>query len=130
VLGIDSQKTDNPIPSSLDISEMLDRFFDDAPLVTLEIRRRIALSVAAYAYEFSDTPIMSDEEYDEISKLIDPNRETSYGNRDNTDIDKYFSEYYTPYSGQWIHNHPDIEGIKYLYNTHYKGKRKTFSKLL
>jgi hypothetical protein len=130
VLGIDSQKIVNSIPSFLDISEMLDQFFDDTPSVELEVRRRIALAIAAYAYEFSDTPIMSDEEYDEISKLIDPNRETSYGNRDNTDIDKYFSEYYTPYSGQWVHNHPAIEDIKYLYNTHYKGKRKNFSKLL
>jgi hypothetical protein len=111
---------------------MLDQFFDDTSprSVSLEIRRRIALSVAAYAYEFSDNPIISDDEYDELSKLINPNMSTSYGERDNSVIDAYFSRHFTEYSGQWIHRHPDIDGIKHIYERHYEGKRNSFAKLL
>ena len=114
---------------------MLDQFFDDAAStspssVSLEIRRRIALSVAAYAYEFSDNPIISDDEYDELSKLINPNMITCYGERDNSVIDAYFSSHFTEYSGQWIRRHPDLDGIKHIYERHYEGKRKSFTKLL
>ena len=32
--------------------------------INQEIRNRIRLSVAAYAYEYKDDPIMSDDEFD------------------------------------------------------------------
>lgn len=36
-----------------------------------ETRNRIKLSVAAYAYEFKDNPIMSDADFDELASKID-----------------------------------------------------------
>ena len=36
--------------------------------VNQEIRNRIRLSVAAYAYEYKDDPIMSDDDFDKLAK--------------------------------------------------------------
>ena len=41
-----------------------------------EIRNRIILSVAAYAYEFKGDSIMSDHEFDELSLKINPKEKT------------------------------------------------------
>ena len=41
-------------------------------MINQEIRNRIKLSVAAYAYEFVGDSIMSDHEYDELSRKINP----------------------------------------------------------
>ena len=44
-----------------------------------EIRNRIKLSVAAYAYEFLGDSIMTDHQYDELSLEINPKEETVQG---------------------------------------------------
>ena len=54
-------------------------------MINQEIRNRIKLSVAAYAYEFVGDSIMSDHEYDELSRKINPNEETG-----NDMMDKFF----------------------------------------
>ena len=41
-------------------------------MINQEIRNRIKLSVAAYAYEFEGDSIMTDHEYDELSLKINP----------------------------------------------------------
>lgn len=80
-----------------------------------EISNRIKISVAAYAYEFEDDSIMSDGDFDALALKIDP--KVSTGNKK---MDRFFKETFSPHTGQWIHKHPEIEGIKRIYLKHYK----------
>ena len=45
-------------------------------MINQEIRNRIRLSVAAYAYEFMNDSIMSDHDYDQLSLQINPQEKT------------------------------------------------------
>ena len=45
-------------------------------MINQETRNRIKVSVAAYAYEYLDTSIMSDSEYDALSQQIDIKKKT------------------------------------------------------
>jgi len=83
--------------------------------INQEIRNRIRLSVAAYAYEYDDNSIMSDAEFDELSKKINPFEKTG-----NKLMDNFFKEHFHPDTGMWIRNHPDINGIKRIYKEFYK----------
>jgi len=83
-----------------------------------EIRNRILLSVAAYAYEYEDTSIITDADYDTLAKKIDPNMETG-----NAMLDIFFREEYTPDSGMWVHKHPQKDRLKKIYGMVYKGER-------
>ena len=82
-----------------------------------EIKNRIVLSVAAYAYEFVGDSIMSDHEFDDLSLKINPNQETG-----NVLLDKFFKNHFEPHTGMWIRIHPEIGKLKYLYETYYKKK--------
>ena len=79
-----------------------------------EIRRRIMLSVAAYAYEIKSETIMSDAEFDKQCSLIDINEKT--GNRK---LDSFFKKHFDPSTGQWIHKHPELRKIQWIYETFY-----------
>lgn len=78
-------------------------------LVEIERRRRIQVAVWAYAYELMDEPLVSDERYDQVALLINPAISTGHK------LDSFYRTEFTPYTGQWIHNHPDLAGIKRLY---------------
>ena len=80
-----------------------------------QIRLRIRLSVAAYAYEICNDSIMSDSEFDRQCLLIDPSIETG-----NAKLDKFFKEEFDPSTGQWIHKHPELNGIVRIYKNYYK----------
>jgi hypothetical protein len=80
----------------------------------IEVWRRIKLSVAAYAYEIRNESIMSDSEFDEMCKVINPLTKTG-----NKVMDKFFKEKFDASTGQWIHKHPELSKIKYLYETYY-----------
>lgn len=80
-----------------------------------EIRNRIKLSVAAYAYEYLGDTIMSDHEFDELSLQINPNEKTG-----NDLMDKFFKNHFEPHTGMWIRAHPEINKLDYLYKTYYK----------
>ena len=84
-----------------------------------EIRNRILLSVAAYAYEFEDHSIISDAEFDELSKRINPQHKTG-----NTMLDIFFTEEFSPDTGMWIRKHPEIFKLKHIYDTVYKGEQQ------
>ncbi len=84
-----------------------------------EIRNRILLSVAAYAYEFEDTSIISDAEFDELSKRINPQHKTG-----NTMLDIFFAEEFSADTGMWIRKHPEILKLKHIYDTVYKGEQQ------
>ena len=84
-------------------------------MINQEIRNRIRLSVAAYAYEFKGDSIMSDHEYDELSRKINPNEKTG-----NDVMDKFFKTQFQPDTGMWIRWHPEVKKLDYLYNKFYK----------
>ena len=80
-----------------------------------EIRNRIKLSIAAYAYEFLGESIMTDHEYDQLSLKINPNEKTG-----NDMMDKFFKIHFQPDTGMWIRAHPEINKLDYLYKKYYK----------
>jgi hypothetical protein len=80
----------------------------------MQRRLRIRLSVAALAYEFYNTSIMSDSEFDEMSQGIIPRIETG-----NKKLDNFFKNHFVPYSGNWIAKHPEIEKIKEIFQKYH-----------
>jgi len=84
-------------------------------MICKETRNRIRLSVAAYAYEMLDVSVMSDTEFDSLSKSLDPSFSTG-----NKVMDDFFSREFNADTGVWIHKHPDLKGIKSLYERYYK----------
>lgn len=100
----------------------LDAFLEPDPpgkgwgsIQELERWRRIRASVAAYAYEYHSHSFITDAEYDELCKQIDTSVLTG-----NAKLDKFFREAFDASTGQWIHKHPDLKGIKRLYEKYYK----------
>ena len=87
-------------------------------MINQEIRNRIKLSVAAYAYEFVGDSIMSDHEYDKLSRKINPNEETG-----NDMMDKFFKTQFQPDTGMWIRVHPELGKLDYIYTTYFKDKK-------
>jgi hypothetical protein len=80
-----------------------------------ETRNRIKLSVAAYAYEIKDNPIMSDADFDELASKIDTSVSTT-----NPRLDYFFAKNFQSDTGMWIHKHPELSKIEYLYERYYK----------
>ena len=86
--------------------------------INQEIRNRIRLSVAAYAYEIKNEEIMSDKEFDSLALKIKPQEKT--GNRK---LDNFFKKHFQPDTGMWIRIHPDLNGIAHIYELYYKKKK-------
>lgn len=82
--------------------------------VNPEIRNRIRIAVAAYAYEVLDAPIMSDAEFDRLALQIDPQKDTG-----EPELDAFFFCDFDPSTGVWVHQHPDLAGIARLYEAYY-----------
>jgi hypothetical protein len=76
-------------------------------MINEEIRNRIQVAAAAYAYEVMNDPIMSDADYDALALKIRPEVKTG-----NDVLDNFFATKYDPNTGSWVHQHPDIEGLK------------------
>lgn len=94
----------------------LDQFFvqevDESPYsdrVSEETRRRIRVSVAAYAYEILGESIMSDGEFDDLCKQIDLSIATR-----RPDLDEWFRTNFEPHTGMWIHTHPEKSRLHQL----------------
>ena len=85
--------------------------------VNQEIRNRIRLSVAAYAYEYKDDPIMSDDDFDKLAKKINPEEKT--GNRK---LDNFFKKEFATDTGMWIHKHPERNKLEQIYLNYFKKK--------
>jgi hypothetical protein len=73
----------------------------------IERRNRIRISCYAYAYEVLADPIATDAEYDKLARLINTKTKTGHAK-----LDKFFKVHYTPYSGAWIHRHPELGKLK------------------
>lgn len=82
--------------------------------IELEVRRRIRVSIAAYAYEMLDRPIMSDTEFDKLAQSIRPKVGTCHPL-----LDEFFVTRFSPMTGMWIHDHPELARIKSLCQVHY-----------
>lgn len=85
----------------------LEQFFEEKEslynfVVDVETRKRIRLSVAAYAYECMGTTIMSDAEFDALAYSIDLKIDTR-----RPDLDAWFRENFKPHTGMWVNNHPE-----------------------
>lgn len=83
-------------------------------MINEEIKNRIRISVAAYAYEYKDDPVMSDAEFDSLSQKINPNEKT--GNRK---LDNFFKKHFQPDTGMWIRHHPEKNKLDYIYRNYY-----------
>lgn len=83
--------------------------------VEIERHRRIRMAVAAYAYEFLDRPIISDSEFDEECRKIDPSVDTG-----RPELDYFFRTEFHPDTGSWIHKHPELEKVAQTYERWYK----------
>ena len=84
-------------------------------MINQEIRNRILVSVAAYAYEYLNAPIMSDSEFDALAQQIDLTQDTG-----NKKLDDFFKNNFIADTGLWIHKHPEKSKLKYLYEEYYR----------
>ena len=83
----------------------IEDFFKDDPYsdgICKETRNRIKVSLAAYSYEVLSQPIMTDADYDALAKSINLDIDTR-----RPDLDKWFRRNFEPYTGSWIHGHPE-----------------------
>lgn len=78
--------------------------------VEIERRNRIILSIAAYSYEFESESLISDADYDELSRRIRPEIKTG-----NKKLDAFFQKHFTSHTGMWIHKHPEFDKLKRKY---------------
>lgn len=86
--------------------------------VEREVRRRIRCAVATYAYEIADNPIMTDAEWDRLAQEINPKLGTCHPL-----LDEFFVVHFSPMTGMWIHQHPELDGIRTIYERfHGSGK--------
>lgn len=75
--------------------------------LSVEIRRRINVAVWAYAYEIENDPLVDDATFDREALLVRPEITTDYPL-----LDRFFQTEFAPYTGQWVHRHPDKPGLK------------------
>ena len=77
----------------------------------IETRRRIRLSVWAYAYEYRAHSIVPDHTFDFESYCVDLRIDT-----DRLDLDYWFRAEFEPATGMWIRKHPELEKVGQLYD--------------
>ena len=75
--------------------------------VEVERRRRILLSVAAAAYDFNNYSLMSDADFDTLARQSDKAILTGR-------FDDFWQHEFDASTGQWIHHHPDLAGVRKL----------------
>lgn len=81
-----------------------------------EIRHaRIKIAVMAYAYEIADDALVSDEEYDKLAYSLDTKTSTGFKL-----LDDFFKNEFTPDTGMWIHNHPELDKIAAIYKKYHE----------
>lgn len=75
-----------------------------------EIRNRIRVSLAAYAYEMLNESWITDQEFDLLAQSINPTIATG-----NELLDTFFRDHFSADTGMWIYQHPELEKLKQLY---------------
>lgn len=76
----------------------------------VERRNRILVALWAYSYEFESVSLVSDAEFD--SKCLEINLGVDTSNKL---LDNYFREEFSPYTGQWVRKHPELDKLKQLF---------------
>jgi hypothetical protein len=89
--------------------------------VEIEVRKRIGIAVAAYAYEIANTPIMTDDQFDWAAEQINRRMGTCH-----PILDEFFATQFSPMTGMWIHQHPELDGIKRTFTHYYSALRGHF----
>ena len=90
----------------------------------IERRRRIQVSVATYAYEIVDKPIMPDRVWDSLAQRINKTRGTGHPL-----LDEFFATEFSPMTGMWIHHHPELAGIERIYSRYWDLTRNHYEAL-
>lgn len=90
--------------------------------VEREIHVRIKVSIYAYAYEFDNTSLVPDAHFDALAGCVRPQLATG-----DAQLDEFFRSEFSPSTGMWIHQHPQLEKIKHLYEQHYMNRFKGIS---
>ena len=78
--------------------------------VCQETRRRVRLTVWAYAYEIEQDPLVGDDEWDRECLLVDLSVSTA-----RPDLDEWWRANFSPDTGMWIHLHPEKHLAAHLY---------------
>lgn len=80
--------------------------------VETERRNRIRLSLGAYQYELAplSEPYMSDAEWDVLALKINHDMPTGH-----VVVDDFFKHWVTTDTGQWIHEHPELDKLIVLH---------------
>lgn len=86
---------------------MIDLFYHRTR-IEIERWRRIKLTVWAYAYEIANNPIATDEQFDRLAAQIDTTIITGR-------LDDWWRQNFQPYTGMWIHNHPEKHLARRIY---------------
>ena len=73
----------------------------------METRRRIRLSLWAYAYEFENASIVDDATFDAECRLVNLDASTA-----RQDMDDWWRKNFDPSSGMWIRSHPELGKLK------------------
>ena len=89
----------------------------------IEVRRRISVCVAAYAYEIANKPIMSDLDWDQLAQRVDRSMGTGHPL-----LDEFFVTQFSPMTAMWIHNHPELGGIKRIFDRYFAACGSQFGK--
>lgn len=87
---------------------MIDLFTWGNP-VEIERKRRIRLTLWAYAYEVAGSSIVSDSQFDAEALLSDTSIDTGH-------IDDWWRSCFSPHTGMWIHIHPELDKVGKLYD--------------
>lgn len=85
---------------------MIDLFAWGTP-IERERRTRIRLTVWAYAYEILSAPLATDAEFDTLAATSNVDILTGR-------LDDWWYDNFTPYSGAWIHQHPELDRVAAL----------------
>lgn len=80
---------------------------------------RICIALWAYAYEFEDSPLVSDAIFDKVALEVEKDRFTETGNQK---LDKFFAEQFNAHTGQWVRLHPELNKLRDLYNRVSRGR--------
>lgn len=78
----------------------------------VETRRRIIVSVWAYAYEVKNVSLVPDNVFDAECYMLAANLRID---TDRLDLDYWFRGAFDPSTGMWIHKHPELDKIAKLY---------------
>lgn len=84
-------------------------------------RDRIKVAVAAWAYENSHSPIMSDKAYDELAQLVAAEINIATGDHR---MDRFFQRHFQADTGLWIHKHPNKQALENIYARYYYQPKK------